>query len=184
MGRRLFAFHKRGQSVAQVVLGGGVGVAPVVVDAAFVLERALLPEHEAVRRADRAVGFGCVLAFVTAVGKREGFFVMADLHVLEGILGVALGIVAVNGHELHPFLIKVLCQRNQPVLVRLRVGTVIARKDDADNGILDVLRDDREAVGGGQREPGHGIADVEDGGVVVDGRHGNEECTMNNEQLY
>lgn len=146
--------------VAQIVLGDGVGVLPIIIDTAFVLENPMPIEDEAMRCTERSVGTRHFLAFIVAVRERKALFIMALFHGFKGIVGIVRRIVAVDQHKLHSLLIEMILQLDQSIFIRPGIRTVVAGEDDDDHRIFDHLRIDRHTIGRRQCECRHWITDA------------------------
>ncbi len=167
-----FSFERGDDRVVQSVIGDGVGILPVVVDAAFIGELVVGIEDKTVGSAASAVGCGDFLRRIMNVGEWKPLLLGADLHAVKGILCVGSGIVAVNENEQRAVLLQFHLQRDETILVRLRVGAVIAGEDNHTRlGREEILGIDFSTKRIRQMEGRHSITQLEYGGIVIDQYH-------------
>jgi hypothetical protein len=123
-------------------------------------EAAVAVEEEDFRRALRAERTGDLLALVVEVVEVEALLPGADLHRVEGVLGIAVGVVRADRDEGEAARAELALERVHPPLPGLHVRAVVAGLDERERGHVGVVG---ECVGpsvhSGQLECGCGGTD-------------------------
>ncbi len=85
------------------------------IQAATVFELLIFIVAEEVGRADRAEGARCRLRFVVKIGKGEIAQLCELRHILEGVFGIAYGVIGANCCETNAFRYQSPRVGNEPV---------------------------------------------------------------------
>jgi len=109
------------------------GLVNVVVNSAMVAEGSFLIKHEDLRSTLSPVGFGYTLAFVPEIEEVEALLSGANLHVFEAVFWILLVVISVNGDEHYSFFLIISLKLNEPVLISLYSGAMVATEHDYDN---------------------------------------------------
>jgi hypothetical protein len=124
-----------------------IALGTTVIELSAIDQTALVIEDKDIRRTGRMVRLGDFLGGIEQVGEaialRGGF----ALHVLEGIIGVGLGIVAIDPDESHAATSVVSDHSDQFRRYMLDVRTVVAHEDDHQRfGLTEISQADRLAI--------------------------------------
>ena len=113
------------QSVLQVAIGRPRGV-PRIVYPSFVAQDAPAVQHKDVGSTDRNKCICHAAVFVLEVGEVEALLLRSLHHLREGISRGQIGIIGVNGDELHPLMRIRLLNRDHPLLLCLDGWATVA----------------------------------------------------------
>ena len=139
---------------------------PVVVDAAVVDELAIPIEDEDVGRACGVVGARDLLALVVEVREGESLVGRPLLHLIEGVVGVLVGVVGADGHQPHAPVLVVALNFEEAILAGDGVGAVVAGEhDDQQLCVRKRVQRPGVSVHAGQRKRRCGVADGHPFGV-------------------
>src|SRR3989344_2333569 len=146
MRRRFLVVYDRGNRIMEIPLRHRCGILPIIVHSSLVLEFSLAIEDETMRGAECAECSRDLLRFIEAIREGIALLIVTSPHLFEGVLRIILGVVAIDEDELRSFLIKIVCESNDAILIRLRIGAMVAGEDDDKDGILDLAGVHGEAV--------------------------------------